>query len=64
MTHFKMDGQATVVLEFFCAVVNGNTGAPADELVIGAFVYILEPAPAAHVVDEDAIEVRSPDCTS
>ena len=48
---------AAVVLELLGAVVDGDAGALADVLVIGALVGILEAAPAADVVDEDGREV-------
>jgi hypothetical protein len=37
--------------------MNDDPGALADVLVVAAFVGILKPAPAAHVVDEDDIEI-------
>jgi hypothetical protein len=46
-----------VVLELLGAVGDLNSGAAADVLVIGAFVGVLEPTPAADVVDEDDLEV-------
>ena len=47
-----------VVLELLGAVGDLNAGAFADVLVVGAFVGILEAAPAADVIDEDDREVR------
>ena len=49
--------RAAVVLELLRAVVDGDAGALADVLVVGAFVGVLEPAPAADVVDQDRLEV-------
>ena len=44
---------AAIVLEAICAVLDGNAGALAKILVVGALIRILEAPPAAHVVDED-----------
>jgi hypothetical protein len=38
--------------------LNGDTGAPADVLVIGTLIHILKSAPAAHVIDKDRLEIR------
>jgi hypothetical protein len=46
-----------VVLELLGAVGDLDAGAAADVLVIGALVGVLEPAPAADVVDQDDLEV-------
>jgi len=46
-----------VVLELLCAVGDLNPGAAADVLVVGAFVRVLEATPAAHVVDENDLEI-------
>ena len=47
-----------VVLELLGAVGDLNSGAAADVLVIGALVSVLKPTPAAHVIDQDDLEVR------
>src|SRR6202040_3105208 len=39
------------------AIMHTDPGAPADVFVIGAFVDVLKPTPAAHVVDQDCREV-------
>ena len=49
--------QAAIVLELLRAVVNDDAGLLAEELVVGAFVGVLESTPATHVVDEDGREV-------
>ena len=46
-----------VVLELLGAIGHLNPGAATDVFVIGALVGVLEPAPAADVVDEDDLEV-------
>ena len=50
--------RAAVVLELLGAVVDADAGALADVLVVGALVGVLEPAPAADVVDEDGLRSR------
>ena len=40
--------------------MNGDAGLLADELVVGAFVCVLKPPPATHVVDENDAEVGTP----
>src|SRR4051794_10086917 len=50
-------GQAAVILELVCAIVNANSRSPAGELIVGAFIDVLKASPAAHVINEDAIEV-------
>ena len=52
--------RAAVVLELLGAVLDGDAGALADVLVVGALVGILESAPAADVVDEDGREIGFP----
>ena len=49
--------QAAVVLELLGAVVHLDARVAADVLVVGALVGVLEPAPAADVVDQDDLEV-------
>ena len=49
--------RAAVVLELLGAVVDLDAGAAAEVLVVGALVGVLEPAPAADVVDEDRAEI-------
>src|SRR5690606_38208648 len=49
---------AAVVLELLVAVVDCDASTLADELVVGAFVGIKKPSPAADVVDEDVFEGR------
>lgn len=58
--HALDDGRqcAPVVLERLSAVADLDAGAPTAILVVGALVGIREPAPPAHVVDEDRREVR------
>ena len=46
--------RAAVVLELLGAVDDADAGALADVLVVGALVGVLEAAPPADVVDEDA----------
>jgi len=41
------------------AILDADAGALADVLVVGAFVGILESPPAAHVVDQDGLEVSA-----
>jgi hypothetical protein len=48
---------ASIVLELLGAVLDTDAGPFADVFVISALVRILEPAPAAHVVDENGREV-------
>lgn len=47
--------EAAIILELLCAVLNGDPRFPAGELVIGALISVLEPAPAAHVIDQDRL---------
>ena len=49
-----------VVGELLGAVVHGDAGALADVLVVGALVGVLEPPPAADVVDQHHLEVGAP----
>ena len=60
--HALHDGRdrAPVILELLGAVLNANACALADVFVVGALVGILEPAPAAHVIDQDHLEVGAP----
>jgi hypothetical protein len=53
-------GQAAVVFEFVCAVVNVNASSLADELIVGAFIDVLKPTPPTYVVDQNAIKIRAP----
>ena len=46
-----------VVLELLSAIEYLDAGFLADEFVVGAFVDVLETAPAADVVDQDDIEI-------
>jgi hypothetical protein len=49
-------------LERLSAVLDREAFLSADELVVGALVGVLEPAPTADVLDEDGLEVgRSAD---
>ena len=50
--------QASVVLELLGAVVHRDASFFADELVVGAFIGVLEAAPTTHVVHENRVEVR------
>src|SRR5690606_33445267 len=52
------DGRAdaAVVFELLSAVVDADAGLSADELVVGAFIRVLEPPPAADVIDQDGRE--------
>ena len=50
----------SVVLELLRAVVDFYAGAFTDEFVVRAFVRILKPSPAAHVIDEDCSELGFP----
>ena len=52
--------RAAVVFELLGAVLHGNAGAPADVFVVGALVGVLEPAPAADVIDQDGLEIGVP----
>ena len=54
--HDGGDGRA-VVFELLGAVGDLDAGAPADVFVVGAFVGILESAPAADVVGEDYLKI-------
>ena len=47
----------SVIFELLCAVRDLYASTPADVFVIGAFVRILEPAPAAHVVGKDYLKI-------
>src|SRR3546814_5248522 len=49
--------QAAIIPELLGAVLNGDPRFPADELVVGALICVLKPAPAAHVIDQDRLEV-------
>ena len=57
--HALDDGcaEATVILELLGAIVDFDARFAADEFVVGAFVRVLETAPAAHVVDQYGLEV-------
>ncbi len=46
-----------VIGELLGAVMHRDAGALADVFVIGAFVGVLEPTPAADVVDQDDLEI-------
>src|SRR3546814_1410148 len=48
--------QAAIILELLGAVLNGDPRFPADELVVGALICVLKPAPAAHVLEQDRLE--------
>ena len=50
--------RTAVILELFGAVLDLNTGALADVLVVRTLIGILEPAPPADVVDEDRLVVH------
>ena len=52
--------RAAVVLELLGAVVDFDPRTLADVLVVGALVGVLEPAPAAYVVDQDGRIVGMP----
>src|SRR6202030_4105331 len=49
---------ASVILKLLGAIPDVDAGAPADVFVVGALVSILEPTPAADVVDEYGFETR------
>src|ERR1700720_4628845 len=51
-------GDASVIFELLGAIPDLDTGAPANVFVVGALVSILEPTPAADVVDEYGFETR------
>lgn len=44
--------------------MNSDASTLQDVLVIGALVYVLEPSPTAHVIDEKGSEVGSLASTS
>ena len=50
------DGRA-VILELLGAIGDIDAGTLADVFVIGAFIRILKPAPAAYVINQNDIEV-------
>ena len=52
-----MVSRATVILELLGAILNADAGALADIFVIGALVGVLEPAPAAYIVNQDRPEI-------
>lgn len=52
----RRDGTA-IVLELFRTVMDSDLCTPANVLIVSAFIRILEPPPAANVVDEDRTEV-------
>src|SRR5580693_4979230 len=49
-------GDASVIFELLGAIPDLDTGEPANVFVVGALVSILEPTPAADVVDEYGFE--------
>lgn len=49
---------AAAIFELLGAVLNGDAGAPANVLVVGALAGVLEPRPTAYVVDQDPGEIR------
>ncbi len=49
---------AAVVFKLFGAIVDVDPCAPADVLVVGAFICVLEAAPSADVVDKNDVEIR------
>jgi hypothetical protein len=51
-------GDAAVIFELLGAISDLDTGTPANVFVVGALVRVLEPAPAAHVVDQNRFEPR------
>jgi hypothetical protein len=51
--------RAAIILELLGAVLNTNVSAPADVFVVGALVGILKPPPAAHVIDENHLEIET-----
>jgi len=46
-----LDTHAAVIVELLRAIRHLNTGLLADELVIGALIYVLKTSPSADVVD-------------
>ena len=59
LTVFQQVGaDAAVVFELLAAVVDADPGARADMLVVGPFISILKPAPAADVIDQNSLEIR------
>jgi len=52
-------GHAPIVLEVFCTVVKSDSSPLQHVFVVGTLVYVLEPSPAAHVVDKKGGEVGS-----
>src|SRR5947209_15655444 len=49
--------QRVVVGERFCAIVHSHACTLTQELVMRAFVGILEPPPTAHVIHEHSLEI-------
>ena len=52
-----VDARTAVVFKFIRAILNVDAGPSADVFVVRAFVLILEPAPPADVIDQDAFEI-------
>jgi hypothetical protein len=54
LEHFlDVRAEASVVLERLGAILNIDPGMPADEFIVRGFIGILEPTPAAHIINED-----------
>ena len=54
----KVRADAAVVFELLAAIVDADPGTGADMLVIGPFISILKPTPAADVIDQNGLEIR------
>src|SRR5882724_3387302 len=49
--------KAAVVVELLSAILDPNAGFPTKEFIVRTLIDVLEAAPAADVVDEDAAKV-------
>jgi len=61
--HHPLDGfqqvgaDAAIVFELLAAIVDADPSTGADMLVVGTFICILKPAPAADVIDQNDVEI-------
>lgn len=58
----EMGSNGAVVLKLLCTIVNNHSCARAQIFVMGAFVSILKSTPAADIIDEDCLELRTSCC--
>ena len=55
-----LDIMRAVIVELLGAIRDLDSGLFADELVMRAFIRVLESSPSANVVDQDVVEIGAP----